>query len=270
MDTFLKSGRFFLAAPMLIFPPLHFIYSDFVSEIVPPWIPWHLFWTYFTAITIFAAGVSILIRKYTYLATLLLGIEIMLFVILIHLFLLFHKPGDPWADRPMFGEYPGRVVNAFKDFGLFGAVFLFAGTLSGSFKITGHNPLLTFGRIIVGISITAFGLIHFIYPFFAPGIPPMNRTVSFIVPGESFWRYVTGMILLVLGIGFLIGKERKSLVTGLALFLIFFELIVWVPDFLKNPNDMTGNWLKDLGIIGGVLIYAGSLQKRPAAPALAT
>jgi hypothetical protein len=40
---------------------------------------WHLFWTYFTAVTIMAAGVSIVFRKYAQLAATLLGIQIFLF-----------------------------------------------------------------------------------------------------------------------------------------------------------------------------------------------
>jgi hypothetical protein len=37
---------------MLGYPVLHCVYTDFVASIIPPWIPWHLFWIYFTAMTI--------------------------------------------------------------------------------------------------------------------------------------------------------------------------------------------------------------------------
>ena len=46
--------RFLLALPMLAYLVLHFVYTDFVASIVPPWIPCHMFWTYFTAYAIFA------------------------------------------------------------------------------------------------------------------------------------------------------------------------------------------------------------------------
>jgi len=263
MDSFLKSGRFLLALPMLIFPILHFIYPSFVASIIPPWIPWHFFWTYFTALTILAAGIAIVIGKYEYVAALLLGTEIFLFVALIHVFLLFHKAGDAWAERPMFGEYPSRVINAFKDFGLFGAVFIFAGTKSQSWRNTRKDNSLVFGRTIVGISITAFGLLQFVYPGHGPGIPPMLNTVVFVFPGREFWAYTTGAALVIAGIFLVIGKETRNLTAYLGVLLLVFDLLVWVPQFFVNPADLYGNWLKDLGIIGGVLILAESLPKKP-------
>jgi uncharacterized membrane protein len=97
------AGRCLIAAPMLIFPVLHFVYPKFVASIIPPWIPWHMFWTYFTAVTIFAAGLSILFEKHPYWPAALLATEIFLFCVLIHVFLLFHGTGDAWAERPMQG-----------------------------------------------------------------------------------------------------------------------------------------------------------------------
>jgi uncharacterized membrane protein len=262
MDKFLKIGPFLLAAPMLIFPILHFVYASFVADIIPPWIPWHLFWNYFTALTIFPGGLSILFRKFSYIIPLLLGIEIFLFVVLIHIFLLFHGKGDAWAERTMFGEFPGRVINAFKDFGLSGAVFIFAGTQSESWRETGKDGVFVFGRTIVGLSIAGLGVIHFIYPIFAPGLPPMLNTVPFIFPAEAFWVYLTGAALAIAGILIFAGKASHQLVAWAGLILLLFDLLVWVPQFIINPSDLTGNWLKDLGIIGGVLILAEALPKK--------
>jgi len=87
----INPGRFLLALPMLVYPVLHFVYTDFVASIIPPWIPWHLFWTYFTAVTIMAAGVAIVFKKHAQLAATLLGIEIFLFCALIHVFFSFTR-----------------------------------------------------------------------------------------------------------------------------------------------------------------------------------
>jgi len=267
MNKFLNTGRFFLAVPMLIYPVLHFIYPAFVAAIVPPWIPWHLFWTYFTAITIFAAGVAIVIRRFAYPAAVLLGIEILLFVLIIHGELLFHNSNDAWAESALFPKLMSdRFINAFKDFGLCGAVFVFAGTLPLVTKTSLQGVLFVAGRIILGLSIAAFGLLHFVYPQYAPGIPPMYADVTFIIPGHLFWVYVTGAGLLATGLIIVAGKETAKLVGWLGVLLLVFDVLVWAPRFGTHPGDLWGNWLKDLGVIGGVIILGQWLTKNRLQP----
>ncbi|MGH9400842.1 MAG: hypothetical protein ACRD2P_01900, partial [Terriglobia bacterium] len=70
---FAHLGRFLLAAPMILFGVDHFIFAPFVATIVPPWIPWRLFWVYFCGVALFAAGLSIIVKRQAHLAAALLG-----------------------------------------------------------------------------------------------------------------------------------------------------------------------------------------------------
>ena len=241
---------------MLIYPVLHFIYPVFVASIIPPWIPWHRFGSYFTALTIAAAGVSIVTKKHARMAGILLGIEIMLFCLLIHVPLLLHRPGDAWAARAMFGDTPSRVINAFKDFGLSGAVFVFAGIQSEQWKRTGRDAFLGLGKAILLISIAAFGILHFVFPAFAPGIPPMFVNVRFPLPGHLFWICATGIALLLFSAMLALNWRTRNLAVILGLMILAFDLLTWSPDFLVHPMDLAGNWLKDLGIVGGIFALA--------------
>jgi len=261
VDRFLALGRYLLALPMLIYPVLHFVYPRFVAAIVPPWIPWHLFWTYFTALTIFAAGLAILFERCAWLASILLGTEILLFCLLIHVFLLFHKAADPWAGAAMFGDLSNRLMNAPKDFGLSGACFVFAGMHSRAWRTNGKDQVMTLGRLILGFSIIAFGVLHFAFPVFAPGIPPMFRDISFPIPGHLFWVYLTAVACLAGGASILINRRARLAATLLGIMILAFDLLTWLPRFFSHPADLTGNWLKDLGIAGGVLILAAALPK---------
>jgi hypothetical protein len=45
--------------------------------------------------------------------------------------------------------------------------------------------------------------------------------------------------------------------------ILVFALLVWVPRIATHPVDLTGNWLKDLGLAGGALVL-------PARPAVQT
>lgn len=259
---FAGMGRFLLALPMLVYPVLHFVYADFVTSIVPPWIPWHFFWTYFTALTIMAAGVAILFKKAAHLAAILLGIEILLFVALIHISLLFHGPGNAWAERAAFGDLPSRVINAFKDFGLSGAVFLFAGSQSKAWREAGRDPFWTLGSAIVSISIAAFGILHFVYPAFAPGIPPMLTSISFPLPGHLFWVHLSGAALLAFAVGIWIDEYARTAALLLGATILFFDLLTWGPIFIGHPAELAGNWLKDAGIAGGAWVFYGAYRRK--------
>ncbi len=247
---------------MLVYPVLHFIYPDFVASIIPPWIPWHMFWTYFTAITLMAAGVSIVFLKHAQLAATLLGIEIFLFCALIHFFLIFHGPGNTWAQRSMFGDLPSRLINAPKDLGLSGAAFIFAGTQSKVFRTTGSDNVLLLGRIILSVCIAAFGVLHFVYPAFAPGIPPMSPNIPFPIPGHLFWVYLTGAALLAFAACIATNQRARLAAMLLGLTIVLFDLLTWVPVFLVHPVQLTGNWLKDIGIAGGAFVLADSLAAK--------
>ena len=241
---------------MLVFPVFHFLSTDFVASIIPPWIPWHLFWTYFTAVNIFAAGLCIVFKKYARLTATLLGVEIFLFWALIHLFLLFHRAGDRWAESAMFGEMPGRWINSFKDFGLSGAAFLFAGTQSQTWRRTGKDRVFDLGRVILCISIAGFGVLHFVYPAFAPGIPPMQKNVLFPFPGQLFWVYLTGAYFVASATAIAANDRVRTIAALFAFVALAFELLIRVPIFIATPIAMTGDFLKDVGVIGGALILA--------------
>jgi uncharacterized membrane protein len=270
VEQFLKLGRYLLALPMLIFPVFHFTETKFVASIVPPWIPWHVFWTYFTACTLMGAGLCIVFNKYARVPSVLLGIEIFLFVVLIHLALIFHKPGDVWAERLLVESFPGELNNCFKDLGVSGAAFIFAGTLSASFRSTGRDIFLAIGRTILGFCIAAFGLLHFIYPAFAPGIQPMFESVGFPIPGHLFWVYVTGAALFVAGVRILLDFQTQFTATWISIMILVFELLVWAPQFIHSPIQLAGNWLKDLGLVGGAMILAAALPRNQASRSIAT
>jgi uncharacterized membrane protein len=78
-------GKYFLAIMMVVFGFMHFVYTDFVVTLVPDWIPWHLFWTYFAGIALMAAGLAVILNIKRRLAARWLGIMIFLWVLLLHI-----------------------------------------------------------------------------------------------------------------------------------------------------------------------------------------
>jgi uncharacterized membrane protein len=78
-------ARFFLGVPMVIFGIEHFIYEQFVESLVPNWIPWHAFWTYFAAVALIAGGSGMILKIRARLAAAMSGLMIFLWVLMLHL-----------------------------------------------------------------------------------------------------------------------------------------------------------------------------------------
>jgi len=253
---FLQSGRFLLALPMIAYGIVHWRYAHFITSFVPPWVPCHLFWIYFTGTALIAAGLAIVARKVAWLAGVLLGAMVLAFVVLIHTRLLLSLPGDAYAHQKIF-DFPlyGRISNACKDLALSGAAFLFAGT-----QVSGRNRALTLGRILVALPVIGFGILHFASIAYAPGIPPMLPSVHSPLPWQPFWDYLTGGIFLITGVWILLGRNLFFAGTVLGATILIFGLIVWGPPLAAHPGDiLTSNFLKDVGVAGGAWCLAASV-----------
>jgi uncharacterized membrane protein YphA (DoxX/SURF4 family) len=77
-------GRYMVAVSLVVFAVQHFMYAGFVAGLVTPWIPWHLFWAYFTGGAFVAAAVSLAAGKMVRLSAGLLGLMFLLWVLLLH------------------------------------------------------------------------------------------------------------------------------------------------------------------------------------------
>jgi uncharacterized membrane protein len=78
-------GKFPFAIMVVVFGIDHFIYVNFVSSLVPIWIPGHLFWTYLAGAALIASGVGIIINIKARLAATLLGVMLFTWVVLLHI-----------------------------------------------------------------------------------------------------------------------------------------------------------------------------------------
>jgi uncharacterized membrane protein len=75
-----------LAAFLVVCGVQHFVYSDFVTTLVPAWIPpGQRFWTYFAGVALIAGGTGILVPRTARLAAGLSALMIFLWVLLLHI-----------------------------------------------------------------------------------------------------------------------------------------------------------------------------------------
>jgi len=77
-------GRYIYAFSMIIFGVQHFLYAQYIAFLIPKWMPAHLFLAYFTGAAFIAAGLAIATHFFSRLASILLGMMFLLWVITLH------------------------------------------------------------------------------------------------------------------------------------------------------------------------------------------
>src|ERR1700721_3075382 len=85
LNKILPFGRLFYAIPMGVFGTEHLVDAPDIAQVVPAWMPAHLFWTYLVGVALIAAALSIVLNKLARLAATLLGRMLLLFVVLLHI-----------------------------------------------------------------------------------------------------------------------------------------------------------------------------------------
>ncbi|HEY4326993.1 MAG TPA: hypothetical protein VGN20_23605 [Mucilaginibacter sp.] len=113
MNQLANVSKYLFALIIGMFGTQHYIYAVFVATIVPQWIPFHLFWTYFTGAAMIAVAVSIFINKKVKLACCLLGIMIWIFIFTVHSHILIESHFAA-----------GNITNAGKDICIASCAFI--------------------------------------------------------------------------------------------------------------------------------------------------
>jgi uncharacterized membrane protein len=261
MKWMVRLGELLFALLMLYSGVMHFKFAGFVAGLVPQWLPWHLFWAYFTGTALFATGISIVVQKKTRLAALLSGVMLFLFVILIHgpsmIHSILQKPQDVSVLWSFNGT--GGANNALKDIGLTLSAFLLASSQATEGTPSAKRIAKTLAALFA-ITMAVFGIEHFFYTNYTPGIPSCSF-VSFWIPWQLFWGYLTGAALLIGGTMMLIQIRPRA--AGIALGVMILAVAVLTYLFrleahLGSYAELT-NTIKDVALAGGALILAGSL-----------
>jgi uncharacterized membrane protein len=127
-------GRILFSITMISFGVSHFYYTKTVEDMVPEWIPSHLFWTYFAGIALIGAGIAIILKFRLKLIGNLLGIMIFLWFIVLHI---------PGAIANPLTDNGNEVTSALSALAFSGIAFVIANG-PGSERSTRHTRLNIF------------------------------------------------------------------------------------------------------------------------------
>jgi uncharacterized membrane protein len=255
LDKILPFGRLFFTIPLAVFGTEHFTNTADIAEIVPRWMPAHVFWVYFVGIGLIAAALSITVEIQAPLAATLVGVMFFLFVLMMDI------PGVMAGPSNRFSWALALRETAFSGGGL-----AYAGAHWSSRGKRGMPWLVTVAKFFIAIPTVFYGVETFLHPANAPGVP-LEKIIPVWIPARLAWAYLAGIVLFVAGIALLINKKAQMAATYIGIMILLLMLFVYLPLLVASPTDLESlNYFFDTLLFGGtILVLADALRERTAA-----
>jgi uncharacterized membrane protein len=248
LDKVVALGNLFFALPLAVFSMEHFFSAQGISEMVPKFVPWHLFWAYFVGCCLLAASLSIATKIQVQWSGLLWGIMMFSFVAMMDLPGTVVEPHNRFSWTLMLREM---------SFGA-GGWCLAGGALQKQGGRAG-DKLITIGRIIIGVAAMFYGVEHFLHPINVPGVP-LEKIMPDWIPARMLIGYVTGAILLVCGAGILLAKKTRMAATYLGTWIALLVFTVYLAILIASfPDPSTDVKIEGVNYFTDTMLYAGTI-----------
>lgn len=251
LDRLYPFGRVFFSAAIAGFAGEHFVFTKEMTGMVPKYLPLHTFWVIFCGIGLLAAALAIVTRVMDKLASLLVGIELLSFVLLLSVPGVFEDPHNriSWALLLRDGSFSACAL-------------AYSGYLRR--PATGQTHWLTiYGRIFAGITTVFYGVMQILHPANVPAVPLERMTPDYI-PLHAYTGYIGGVIFILAGGCLLANFRARDAAATLGLTTLFYMVAVYTPILLATPGsiDQGFNYFFDtLMFCGALLMLAASLPK---------
>jgi uncharacterized membrane protein len=248
LDKIVVLGNFFFAMPLAVFGAEHFSAAAGISQMVPDYMPWHLFWAYFVGVALVAASLSIATKIQVQWSGLLFGIMMFLFVAMMDIPGTMAKPHDRFNWALLLREM---------SFGSGG--WCLAASVADGWSAPVRRILFTIGRIVIGVTAMFYGVEHFLHPVNVPGVP-LEKLLPVWIPVPALIGYLTGIFLLVCGALILAAKKTRMAATYLGSWIVLIVLVVYGPiliDALLNPS--TDVKVEGINYFFDTMLYAGTI-----------
>jgi uncharacterized membrane protein len=245
-DKLIALGCVFIAVPLAVFAPEHFRGPEFVKNMVPSWMPGHLFWVYFVGCGLLAAATSLTLRKFVRLSSTLLGLMFFLFVCMIYLPSALAHPKNRLAWAYLL-----------RDLSFAAGAWALAGLYSRASSPRQSKWMILFARVVLAIAALYFAAQHFLHPDFAPGVPLEKMTPSW-VPFPSLWGYLAGAMLLAAGIGLAMNKQPRMAAASIGALMIFFTAFLYLVILILALGGSSVEINEGLNYVADTLLFGGA------------
>jgi uncharacterized membrane protein YphA (DoxX/SURF4 family) len=245
LDKVVALGNLFFALPLAVFSMEHFSASKGISQLVPKFMPWPMFWTFFVGVGLLAASLSIATKIQVRWSGLFWGIMMFTFVAMMDL------PGTLVQPRNHFSW-----VLMLRELSFGAGGWVLAGDAMRR-DGQGGSKLIIVGRVIIGAAAIFYGIEQFIRPVNVPGVP-LEMVMPEWIPARLPIGYLTGAILLVCGAGILLGKKTRTAATYLGAWIALLVFTVYAAILIASfPDPSTDVKVEAMNYFTDTMLYAG-------------
>jgi uncharacterized membrane protein len=245
LDKFVALGNLCFAVPLAAFGALHLSAVEFVTPMVPSYMPWPMFWGYFFGFALLAASLSIATKILVRWSGLLWGIAMFLFVAMMDI------PGALADPRDRFGW-----TLAIREMAFGGGGWILAGN---AMRGQAGSRLITVGRVVVAITAMFYGVEHFLHPLSRPGVP-LEKLMPAWIPARLLIGYLTGAILLGAGAFMLLDKKPRMAATYLGTWIVLLVVFIYGPILIASLLDpTTAIKIEGINYFFDTLLFAGTI-----------
>jgi uncharacterized membrane protein len=248
LDKIVALANLCFAAPLAVFGAEHFSAAQGISQGVPKFMPWPLFWTYFVGLALIAASLSIATKIQVQWSGLLFGIMMFLFVAMMDL---------PGTLANVHNRISWTLMLRELSFGSGG--WCLAAASMDKEHLRARRTLIMIGRTVIGVAAVFYGVEHFYYPLNVPGVP-LEKFMPVWIPAGRFIVYLTGAILFLAGLAILFTKNVRIAATYLGTWIFLIVIFIYGPILIASLMDpSTSVKVEGLNYFFDTLLYAGTI-----------
>lgn len=235
-------GPVFVAAPLATFGAMHFSATQDLSQAVPAWMPWRVFWTYLAGAGLIATAVSLVAKRMVRWSGLLCGCMMFAFVAMIHL---------PNSVAHAANRFGWTVVVREGCFGL--GLLALAAVSAGAPRA--WRWMIPVSRIWLGATAVFYAVEHFLHPMNTPGLP-LEQIAPAWFPVPWLWGYLTGAVLLATGVLMLANKRAREAAAWLGVAETLVTVGIYVPILMAARG--TAQIVEGIDYVADTLLFAGT------------
>jgi uncharacterized membrane protein len=248
LDRIVALANLCFAAPLAVFGAEHLSAARGISQAVPKFMPWPMFWTYFVGLALLAASLSIATKIQVPSSGLLFGSMMFLFVAMMDL---------PATLANVHNRISWTLMLRQMSFGSGG--WCLAAASMDKEHLRARRTLITIGRMVIGVAAVFYGVEHFYYPLNVPGVP-LEKFMPAWIPAARFMVSLTGAILLLAGLAILFAKKVRVAATYLGTWIFLIVLFIYGPILIASLADpSTAVKVEGLNYFFDTLLYAGTI-----------
>lgn len=248
LDKIVALSNLCFAMPLAVFGAEHFSAAQGISQIVPKFMPWPLFWTYLVGFALVSASLSIATNVQVRWSGLLFGIMMFLFVAMMDL------PGT-------LEDIHNRInwVLLFRELS-FGAGGWMLAVAAMDVRLTkARTTLIAVGRVVIGSAAILWGVQNFLHPVNVAGVP-LEKFMPAWIPAKLLIGYLTAAILFGAGVCILAGRKTRVAATYLGSWILLLVVVIYGPILVTSLwNPSTDVKVEGINYFFDTLLYAGTV-----------